>query len=51
VLTQLLQRGLRGDQLADIMRRVRKTPAVTLAALAREEDGVDKLYDAEAVGA
>lgn len=50
VLAQLLRAGLRGDALADIICRTRRTPTVTLEALASEPDGVDKLFDSAAVG-
>ena len=45
ILSQLLRRGIRGDALADIVRRTRKTPTSTLAALAVEPNGVEKLFD------
>ena len=50
VLYQLLKCGVRDDKLADAMQRVLQTPTDSLADLARDENGIDKLFDSAAVG-
>ena len=49
ILSRLLHRGIRGDELAGVVRCVRKAPAATLTAMASGPDGVDELVGAAVV--